>query len=180
MGPVPVRVEVYARPVHERPDALDGRALTPLDVHTVACGQVLALDAGRHVATFTEPGALCPHLLLTAPPLSRYRLAYDPTSLRPVQVVSADLDASRLTYAIRLLGATGNPACAHRLAALSRHEQHQVRWEAVRALHRVDRAAGTARLREAAATDPHPEIRATAATALGQVPAPAPRPAWAH
>ncbi|MFJ6785624.1 HEAT repeat domain-containing protein [Streptomyces yangpuensis] len=180
VGPIPARVEIYARPVHERADALDGRALTPLGVHAVARGQVLAVDAGRHLAVFEDPNALCPHLLLTGPPVVPYRLAYDRATLCPVQVSSADLRATRLTYAIRFLAATGRPSSVPRLVELSRHEQHQVRWEAIRALHRVDRKAGTARLREAALGDQHPEIRATAATALGQVRAPAPRPVWAR
>ncbi|MEV4744546.1 HEAT repeat domain-containing protein [Streptomyces sp. NPDC049555] len=179
LGPDPALVEVFARPAHERPDALDGQALTPLGMRTVAKGQVLALDAGQRLAVFTRPDAACPHLLLTSPPVVAYRLAYDRTTLRPVQVISADLDATRLTYAIRLLGAAGKSTSGPRLEELSRHPQHQVRWEAIRALFRVDRPAGTARLREAAAHDRHPEIRATAAAALGRAPAPAPRPVGA-
>ncbi|MGW6717670.1 HEAT repeat domain-containing protein [Streptomyces sp. NPDC054995] len=179
VGTEPARLEVYARPRHERPDALDRQALTPLGVHTVTRGQVLALDAGHHVASFAQPATACPHLLLTGPPVLAYRLAYDRTTLCPVQVISADLDASRLTYAIRLLGAASKTTSGPRLEELSRHPQHQVRWEAIRALFRVDRPAGTARLREAAVHDPHPEIRATAAAALGQAPAPAPGPARA-
>ncbi|MGW7441419.1 HEAT repeat domain-containing protein [Streptomyces sp. NPDC054849] len=179
VGPEPAQVDVYARPRHLRPDALDGQPLTPLGMHTVARGQVLALDAGQHVAAFAQSAAACPHLLLTSPPALRYRLAYDRTTLCPVQVISADLAATRLTYAIRLLGAAGNPASGPRLEELAEHPQHQVRWEAVRALFRVDRPAGTRRLREAAAHDPHPEIRATAAAALGQAPAPGPGPSQA-
>ncbi|MEI5098407.1 HEAT repeat domain-containing protein [Streptomyces sp. PmtG] len=143
-----------------------------LGAHTVARGQVLALDAGQQVGAFARQETICPHLLLTGPPVLAYRLAYDRRTLRPVQVISADLAASRLTYAIQLLGAAGKNTSGPRLDELSRHPQHQVRWEAIRALFRVDRPAGTARLREAAVNDPHPEIRATAAAALGQVPAP--------
>ncbi|MFD4869475.1 HEAT repeat domain-containing protein [Streptomyces sp. NPDC058412] len=176
LGPDPALVEVYARPAHERPDALDGRALTPLGTQTVAKGQVLALHAGQQLAAFTQPQTTRPYLLLTSPPVVAYRLAYDRGTLRPVQVISADLAATRLTYAIRFLAAAGRPTSGPRLEELSRHPQHQVRWEAIRALFRVDRAAGTGRLREAAVHDPHPEIRDTAAAALGQVPASAPRP----
>ncbi|MFH9736824.1 HEAT repeat domain-containing protein [Streptomyces roseolus] len=180
VGVEPARLDVYARPLHERPDVLDGRPLTPLGVRTVARGQVLALDAGQQIGAFARQEAVCPHLLLTGPPVLAYRLAYDRTTLRPVQVISADLAASRLTYAIRLLGAAGKAASGARLEELSRHPQHQVRWEAIRALFRVDRPAGTARLREAVDHDPHPEVRATAAAALGQVPAaPQPGPAGA-
>lgn len=176
VGHEPARLEVYARPQHERPDALDGQPLAPLGVHTVLRGQVLALDAGERLADFAQPQIVCPHLLLTGPAVLAYRLAYDRTTLSAVQVISADLDASRLTYAIRLLGAAGQAGSGPRLEELSRHRQHQVRWEAIRALFRVDRPAATVRLHEAAVHDPHPEIRATAAAALGQLPAQTPAP----
>ncbi|WP_407566083.1 hypothetical protein [Streptomyces sp. 184] len=88
VGTEPARLEVYARPRHERPDALDGRALNPLGVHTVARGQVLALAAGQRVAVFTQPEIVCPHLLLTGPLVLAYRPAYDRTTLCPVQVIS--------------------------------------------------------------------------------------------
>ncbi|OEJ21881.1 hypothetical protein AR457_38705 [Streptomyces agglomeratus] len=172
LGPNPALVDVYARPAHQRPDALDGQTLAPLGTRTVARGQVLALDAGQRLAAFAQPQAACPYLLLASAPVFAYRLAYDRMTLCPVQVISADLTATRLTYAIRLLAAAGRPTSGPRLEELSHHPQHEVRWEAIRALFRVDRPAGTARLREAAADDPHPEIRITAAAGLGHVPAP--------
>ncbi|MEU9147257.1 HEAT repeat domain-containing protein [Streptomyces sp. NPDC048349] len=141
-------------------------------------GHVLALHTEQHLGVFTEPSAPYPHLLLTTPPVLPYRFAYDRATLRPVQVISADLTATRLTYAIRLLSAAGRATSVPRLEELAGHPQHQVRWEAIRALFRIDRQAGTIRLREAAARDPHPEIRATAAAALGIPPVPAPRPVW--
>ncbi|MFF5282526.1 HEAT repeat domain-containing protein [Streptomyces sp. NPDC013171] len=159
-------MECFGRPAGNRPDLLDPAArLTPRGRHLLRPGQVFTLSADSQVARLTAGDTGLVHLVFAADPHLSYRFVYDRATLGPVRMISADGTASRLTYAVRLLAACRRPSSLPVLRSLAGHPSHEVRWEAIRAVHRVDPEAGR-QLLQVAAHDPHPEVRQAAVQAL--------------
>ncbi|MEU7292663.1 HEAT repeat domain-containing protein [Streptomyces exfoliatus] len=159
-------MECFDRPAGARADLLDpATRLTPRGRRLLRPGQVFTLRADSQVARLTADGRGPMHLVFAADPHLSYRFAYDRVTLRPVRMISTDGTASRLTYTIRLLAASRRPSSLPVLRSLAEHPSHEVRWEAIRAAHRIDPAAGR-QLLHAAARDPHPEVRQAAVQAL--------------
>ncbi|MGW7307545.1 HEAT repeat domain-containing protein [Streptomyces sp. NPDC054835] len=159
-------MECFDRPAGTRPDLLDPAArLTPRGRHPLRPGQVFTLSADSQVARLTPGDTGLVHLVLAAHPHLSYRFAYDRATLGPVRMISTDGTASRLTYTVRLLAACRRPSSLPVLRSLAGHPSHEVRWEAIRAVHRIDPAAGRELLHDAT-HDPHPEVRQAALQAL--------------
>jgi HEAT repeats len=92
--------------------------------------------------------------------------AFERETLRPWGATAADPRSSHLVSITNLAGQLGQTDVIETLASLAvRHDDHFVRWSAVKNLCLVDRSAGLAAV-EKAITDPHPHVRTAAVRTL--------------
>lgn len=131
--------------------------LIPLDGRT----QSFVIDHAESEMLFVQ--ALTP---AGAAPLS---VEYDSDSLAFAAASSADEMASRIQMMTSLLRLMDRTDSAHLIERVLRHPHFHVRWHAMREFLALDADLALPALREMAAADPHPEVRAAAAQTLGLV-----------
>jgi hypothetical protein len=154
-------------------DVLDrSRRLEDRGIQTVLAGQVATISAGHDVIDISAAAGPTVMLWLQARETARLFWRYDSATLMPQALVSDVGDVGRLEFAAAVLARMGDVRNAPALQKLYWHPDHVVRWAAVRALMKLDRAAGL-ELLEAALSDPHPHVRQAARTGLDRLtPAP--------
>jgi hypothetical protein len=91
---------------------------------------------------------------------------YDRATGRILRAATNDEDMSRTRLLLALLRIDGRRDADACFAAATHAPAFHVRWAAVREWLALDAAAALPRLRELAATDPHPEVRAVAQATL--------------
>ncbi|WP_414517059.1 HEAT repeat domain-containing protein [Nostoc sp. PCC 9305] len=95
---------------------------------------------------------------------------YDSSTLFPTRAISADFLSSRLEYTAWMLSELGDDTSIPALKTLLEHEDHYVRWAAIRSVARLDFTQGV-NLLHTALEDPHPHIRNAARRSLDKLPA---------
>ena len=99
---------------------------------------------------------------ILSPQTQRFLWEYDRQSGEPVSFCNASQDETRLQYALKFLAMLeGDEQTPQIVGALVSHENHAVRWDAVRALLGIDPAHGKRALRNAM-NDAHPHVAAAA------------------
>ena len=127
-------------------------------------GETLRLDTARQ--SYSIVGADRDVLLLelaVQPPSPLPIRAYDIASGRLIHVSASRRDSSFRQMALALLRHLGRTGAAPLFVAETRSEDFAARWNAMRELVALDRAAAPLRLAAMAASDPHPEVRRAAA-----------------
>ena len=156
----------YAQPQPEPVTVLDRtKKLTDLGPKKLVSSEVLRFEAARDVYKGLPVDAPIILLFLLSRPVVRLQWEYDPETLTPVRAVAACPQAARLQFTARMLGEIGDQASLEPLESLLDHQDHFVRWEALRALARLNIDRALPQL-EAALDDPHPHIRNAAGTSL--------------
>jgi HEAT repeat protein len=107
-------------------------------------------------------------VILQSSPFLDFSWQYDPSTLRPFQAVSPNVNAYRLYYATKLLAEVHAEGSAESLLRISEHKAHFVRWAAMQALFRLDHGRAAERL-TAALDDAHPSIRNASRKALDRL-----------
>lgn len=133
-------------------------------------GETLRLDTARQAVTLT--GACADVLLLelaAQPPSPLPIRSYDIASGRLAHVSASRRDSSFRAMALALLRHLGRTDAAPLFAAETRSEDFAARWNAMRELVALDRAAAWPLLEAMAAADPHPEVRRAAAATQSQI-----------
>lgn len=128
-------------------------------------GEVLRRD-GRHDVVDYELGNE-PLLLLRliSRSLGGVQWCFDRTTKRPWQAIAAEGLSSRLCSMIRVLGTLRSPTSSGPLEEMSRHRNHFVRWDAVKALAKVSPPLALKRVQDMT-SDPHPDVRGAATRTL--------------
>ena len=166
MGPGVVGIERWTQPWVGPPEVFDRtKGLVEAPSLLVRPGEQVSFQAHRDVARTRAMSTAAVLVGLTRVQVTRLRWVYDRGTLFPVRAEAADLDASRLDYAMALLSALDHREAAPVIATLYEHPDHFVRWSAVRRVIELDPARGTP-LVYRALTDPHPHIRRAAQRSL--------------
>jgi hypothetical protein len=162
----PLEVELYEQCATEDEEVMSkDDALTPRGPRTLHPGEVLTVRPRRdilHVPDQTRDRHL---LSFDGPRFVTQQWVYDFETRKPVYSVAADPHDARLEGAMRLLHVLGHQDATDVIARLASHEAHFVRWAAIRHVTGLDADVGI-RLLEAATTDAHPHVRASAQRAL--------------
>lgn len=124
------------------------------------CEASLLTDAPRDVATVTAMiryGA--------GPAMNEFAVAGG----APVRRATLDDGVSRTETLMTLLRWSGRADAGPQFEAVSRHDEHHLRWTAMREWLALDVRGASERLEAMAVTDPHPDVRAAAAATLPMV-----------
>lgn len=140
--------------------------VSPPKVSRVAAGSSLAVQALRDFYALMPSSTDLLILMLVWNGKHRYRWDVSVDSRRPKRIVCVDDSALRAASSAKMLGRLPAPGNVESLNALLAHPDHNVRWEATRALCQLDRSLGLKTLERVAAGDPHPHVRLTARGAL--------------
>jgi hypothetical protein len=124
-------------------------------------GESDVLDLGRGGPS-AEPQFI---LSVGSAPLGGFTWDFDRTSLHATGVRAMNGLDSGLETIVEFLGTIRAQAALPLMDKLSRHPRHFIRWKAIQAAYGIDRDRGLEMAR-LALSDPHPEIRSLAATAL--------------
>ncbi|WP_437753451.1 HEAT repeat domain-containing protein [Sorangium sp. So ce1389] len=164
-----VDVEMFTQPEPEPCDVFDRRRrLVRKGQQRLEPGDVALFRAGADLFRLTPSEKPSVMLVFTSGTVAPLRWQYDSETLHPLRAISASPTASRLDYVARLLAEISDASSVPALKSLLDHEDHFVRWSAVRGIMRLDHAEGLAAVR-AALEDPHPHVRNAARKALHRV-----------
>jgi len=164
-----VAYSVYEQPQPEPHDVFD-RSRTLRSAGTLRCGpgDSIVVRAGRDVLIADEVHGPSLVVDLKSHESRTTIWSYDRTTLEPLRFNVARRMHGRVEYAARMLGHIGNASSETALETLLEHPAHFVRWNAVRALTRLNAERGVASLRRLL-DDPHPDVRTTAERALSKL-----------
>jgi HEAT repeat protein len=135
---------------------------------TVPPGAILRRRAGVDVSRFLFTGSPVVAVVMCSRLIVPLRYEYDVDTLEHRRTVAGAIRSSRMEFATKLLAQIGDESSLPQLSALARHEDHFVRWAAIRATAAIDPARGLRALRDAL-SDPHPQIVSAALTAIPRV-----------
>lgn len=141
--------------------------------HALGAGELIALDTARECLSFSGGDADMLMLEIAVQPPSQLPIrAYDAASGRLVHVSASRRDSSFRAMGLALLRTLGLTDAAPLFVAESECADFGARWNAMRELVALDRAAALPRLAAMAAGDPHPEVRRAAAATQALIQAP--------
>jgi hypothetical protein len=133
----------------------------------VADGDEFLLDGRRQGFVVDDaPGDLFYVQAITAAECAPLTVEYDVDSLRFAGASSTDEVSSRTQMMLTLLRTLDRKDAVPVFVEMLRHRHFYARWQAMRELIALDAAAALPHLRAMAAVDPHPEVRAAAASAF--------------
>lgn len=169
MGPGKLVLEVYQSDASP-PDVFDpDRVATFVERVELEAGDWRTAAAHRHMLRILPSEAPAIALAVASKQQSSYMWEYDPQTLRPAKFLNASLADTRLQYAARALAEFGDAESVDVLDDLLAHDNYSVRWEALKALMRLDPTSGIAALSRAL-RDRHPMIRDAAERTFEQNP----------
>jgi hypothetical protein len=166
LGPGPVELELFHQPSPFPHDVLDrSKRLIPGARTQLEPGAIYPLRAAEDVPLLLSTGR--PSLLVSfnSRPVLNICWEYVLDTLLPDKMIAAQPTSCRLEQATWVLAEMKDSSAIPALGGLLEHEQHHVRWAAIRAVMRLDQMAGMKLLRQALG-DPHPYIRNAALRAL--------------
>lgn len=126
------------------------------------------VNAGEEVLDSNFTGTLV-YLIVHNKPRIRILPRFSLRDKRFIGWSSGDTDASRLELIARTLVELRYTPGVETLEELSRHQDHYVRWNSMRALLRLDETTGINRIRFAASEDPDLEVRHAAHQTLAMI-----------
>lgn len=129
-------------------------------------GEILRIHAGVDLIDWTIEQPVVLLRFITAPQES-IQWTFRKNPIQPWFVASVDPDATQLSALFSYFGAIGYGPAAIPVVELLGHRNHQVRWEAVKALWKIDHHLGLQALR-ASLVDPHPHVRNAASKTLAK------------
>lgn len=109
-------------------------------------------------------------LRASSAPLAPFQINFDRTTQSIFGLTPVNPMLSNLTTIFDLLADVSSPTSIDCLKPFAQHEDHFVRWRAIRSIYTIDGPIGR-RLIEEARSDPHEQVRAAAATTLSRLPA---------
>ena len=158
-GASPIVFEVFEQPCPDPNDVFDrSRHLQPLGTEILQPGAARRFRAAADIARILPNGIPAVMLILSSATIAPIRWEYDLATLSPVKAIAGYPTSSRLEYTAKLLAEVGDKTSIQPLKSLMQHEDHFVRWAAVRAIVSLDYAEGVASLHDAL-QDPHPHVR---------------------
>lgn len=161
VGRTALRANLYRFPAGYRNDVFDPALRLEYVGETVtAPGDVLALRTDEYVYDFLvdRPQLV---LKLTTTPVRQFDWLFEKDSLKALNMNDASLMATRLRVLSSVLAQIGDPSSVEPVVGLTRHPNPMVRWDAIKALAKLDPESARAALTQAT-TDPHPQVRAAA------------------
>lgn len=105
------------------------------------------------------------YTLIAKEGMLNYSWEYDAKTLAPIRVALTNVTIGRLMTSLKIFGMTQFLESKEILIKLTNHDEHCVRWEAVRSLINVDFEKGK-KVLTAMLDDKHPEIRNAARKSL--------------
>lgn len=108
-------------------------------------------------------------LRVSSTPLGPFQINFDRGTRRVFGLTPVNPMLSNLTTIFDFLADVSSPSSIDYLEPFSQHEQHFIRWHAMKAVHAIDETAGL-RLIESACSDPHQHVRAAAVATLSRIP----------
>ncbi|NEQ79293.1 MAG: HEAT repeat domain-containing protein [Moorea sp. SIO2I5] len=158
----------YTQPDQFATHVLDRtKKLVSNGVQTVEPGHIARFFAARDVYIMLPMQKPVILLILASATVASLYWEYDRETLRPIRAISASHNASRLQYTAYMLSEIGNQNSVAPLQDLMEHEDHFVRWAAVRAIMKIDFYDGLKML-DIVRHDPHPHVRNAASKALAK------------
>jgi hypothetical protein len=136
--------------------------------HVLRAGDALLLKAGADV-TYSELKGSFVYLEIAGLPTSRLLPRFDPKTRAFAGWISGDPTASRFELLTRTLADLDYKPGAAAMERLTEHRDHFVRWNTMRHLLRLDEDAGIRRVRHAAQSDAHADVRDIAARTLAAI-----------
>lgn len=146
----------------------DGRC-RPAEPLSLGDGVVVRNDGRRQASLLTGAARDVATLTATirygaAPAMREFSMADG----APVREATLDDTVSRTGALLTLLRLSGRADAESAFDAASRHDEHHLRWTAMREWLALDVARALPRLEEMAGADPHPEVRGVAGATLLQ------------
>jgi hypothetical protein len=159
IGPGPLEIEWYCQASPHPNDILDRTKRLEEKGHcTVNPGEVVSFRALEHVFQILPSKTASIAVILISKPSARFCWKYDSETLLPTKMVAVDADASRLEHAVWALAELAEKEATPHLITLYEHQDHFIRWAAIRAVIQLDYEQGV-RLLYRALKDPHPHVR---------------------
>jgi hypothetical protein len=162
----PLTYQHLEQPCPEPNEVFDpSRVLVARGYRTLAPGETAIFRAGRDLLDITSAAEPSVVLVFTSATVLPFRWEYDLATRKPVRQVAAYVVAARIDIAMRLLAASGDPSAVPFLVPVADHEDHFLRWNAVRSVMALDPETGM-RLLRSAADDRHSHVRDAARRSL--------------
>lgn len=108
-------------------------------------------------------------LRVSSTPLGPFQINFDRVTRRVFGLTPVNPMLSNLTTIFDLLADASSTSSIDYLEPFAQHDQHFVRWHAMRAVYAIDETAGL-KLIERACSDPHQHVRAAAIATLSRMP----------
>src|SRR5207248_2549856 len=146
LGPGSVSAQVYVQPPHVRNEVFDLQArLLPDAEVRLGPGEMVKFRAGHHVIGASHCDAPTMTVLFASDVRRSLLWEYDPATLMPTRALATETGSSRLQYTARLLAEVGGQSSLPGLRKLLEHNDHFVRWTALRSIMAIDAGEGAAR-----------------------------------
>lgn len=168
LGPGILEFQIY-----ETPDTQDNRLFDRtqkprlVDQRCLQVGEVIGVRAGKDILRMVDdpsPDVYQMHCVSTTTS-STLVWHYDVATREPLYCTAGNQMSSRLEIAIAVLTRMAGSKALPAIRGLCDHEDHFVRWTAVRSAIALDRH-GSLDILERAQTDEHPHVRAAASKML--------------
>lgn len=132
-------------------------ALTVSGTFEAKPGEIIRMDSSKYLYDIHTPSPVAALRLYTATS-QELQWAFDRKSLLPVQAISSTENASGLTLTMQVLSMLKDHRAIRSIQAIAdQHSQHFVRWEAVKAIAKIDPLVGLAAITKAT-KDIHPHV----------------------
>ncbi|WP_395641403.1 HEAT repeat domain-containing protein [Rudaea sp.] len=163
-----IDVKYFKAPKNWRPDVYNEEPLVFEKQATFADGQVIKLHAGRDIFHLTVEKPIC-LVKLVSLPSEMFTWSYDVQKLTPFQMASTLGNDDMLKTAFLFSAEAGWADLTDSILPFTKHSNHSVRWEAMKAIARLSDTEVVRKLLENLANDPHPHIRKAAQNSLQKI-----------
>lgn len=165
VGQAPLRANVYRLPAAYQNEIFDpSLRLESAGQSVTAPGEVLALRTDQFIYDFVieQPQLV---LKMTTVPVRQFDWLFEKDSLKALNINDASLMSTRLRVLSSVLAQIGDPSSIEPVKGLTQHTNPMVRWDAIKALAKLDPEAALECLARAS-EDPHPQVRTAAIKSL--------------
>jgi hypothetical protein len=170
LGPGTLEFQIY-----ETPDTQDNRLFdrsqkpSLLDQRRIQAGEIIGARAGKDILRLVDPSpGICQMHCVSATVSSTLVWHYDVATLEPLYCTAGNQMSSRLEMAIAVLARMADAHALPAIRALCDHEDHFVRWSAIRTALALD-PQGSLDILERAKADGHQHVRAAATKVLSAI-----------
>jgi hypothetical protein len=162
----------YITPENRQPECLDlNQKLTDGEIRSIKARTPLKIECMRETYDFGEESSNNTTYVLKFMGVNRrdFAWSYSRDTLVASRLSAGTIGNDALITGIQVLGSLGGLGQIETMVELLSHRLHNVRWEAAKAIAKLDMDEGIRQISKLT-NDTHPEIRAAAQKTLSQIP----------